>query len=93
MIAIETAKVYRGGGRRYFTLKAAVKAEARKKINSRKLTCECDYCDHDELPGCPREDLPCRLHGERFEVAYRRLTRIYMAAAKSAPPTKEGNEL
>lgn len=76
----EAATVYRGGGRRFLTLKSAIKAEARRKIKSRYGKCACDYCDHDELPGCPREDLPCDLHGRLYEKAMRRLIRIYTAA-------------
>jgi len=84
MIQIETATVYRGGGRRYFTKRAAVVAEARAKLRER---CDCDYCDHPERPGCPTEQLPCQYHdgSERAEKILRRLTRIYMNAEKSAP--------
>ena len=78
MVIIETATVYRAGGRRYFTKRAACTALARTKLKER---CECDYCDHDELPGSPREDLPCSLHAyPRHEKIMRRLTRIYMKA-------------
>lgn len=81
-VTSETATVYRFGNRRYFTKRAACTARARAKLKER---CECDYCDHDELPGCPREDLPCSLHAyPRNEKIMRRLTRIYMKAM-SAP--------
>lgn len=79
-ISTETATVYRGGGRRWFTRQAACRAEARAKIKER---CECDYCDHPEMPGCPTEDFPCRYHdgSERAEKILRRLSRKYLAAA------------
>jgi hypothetical protein len=77
-VSIETATVYRGGGRRYFTKRAAVRAEARAKLKER---CDCDYCDHPEMPGRPTEDLPCKYHdgSERADKILRRLTRLYMA--------------
>lgn len=83
MIAVETATVYRAGGRRYFTKRAACIAQARAKIKQR---CECDYCDHPEMPGCPTEYLPCEYHDDsaRASKIMRRLTRIYMKAMKGA---------
>lgn len=76
-IATETATVYRGGGRRWFTKNAACKAEARAKI---KEKCECDHIDHE---GHGRQDLPCsRHHPDRYPKILRRLTRIYINAAK-----------
>ena len=75
----EQATVYRGGGRRWFTLKGACSAEARAKIKER---CECDYCDHPEMPGAGREDLLCQYHdgSVRATEILRRLTRVYMVA-------------
>lgn len=82
-VTVESATVYRGGGRRWFTKRAACKAEARAKINK---DCGCDYCDHG---GYGREHLPCGRHvdGERYAKMLRRLTRIYINAAKAS--TKE----
>ena len=82
-VTSETATVYRAGGRRYFTKRAACIAQARAKIKER---CECDYCDHPEMPGCPTEYLPCEYHDDSARAAkiMRRLTRIYMKA-KAAP--------
>lgn len=78
-ISTETATVYRGGGRRWFTKNAACKAEARAKI---KTKCECDYIDHE---GYGRQDLPCALHNpDRYPKILRRLTRIYINASKVA---------
>lgn len=41
MIAKEAATVYRGGGRRFFTLRAACRAEAKALIFAR-WPCDCD---------------------------------------------------
>lgn len=80
-VTVETATVYRGGGRRYFTKRAAISAEARAKLRER---CDCDYCDHPEMPGAGREHLPCQYHdgSERAYKILRRLTRLYMNSAK-----------
>lgn len=82
-VTVEVATVYRGGGRRWLTAKAACRAEARAKLKTR---CECDYCDHPEMPGAGREDLPCGYHdgSERADRILRRLTRLYVAAYRSA---------
>ena len=62
MITRETANVYRGGGRRFFTKSAAVHAEAKmlyqKAVKSRDR-CECDKGDMQTGPGpytCPYHD-------------------------------------
>lgn len=80
LITKETATVYRGGGRRWFTKKSACRAEARARL---KQDCACDYCDHPEMPGAGREDLPCQYHdgSERAAKILRRLARVYYAAA------------
>ena len=82
-VTTETATVYRGGGRRWFSLKAACNAEARARL---KKNCDCDHCDHPEIPGGWREDFPCRFHdgSERAAKILRRLARIYLAAARKA---------
>lgn len=78
-ITIETATVYRGGGRRWLTKRSAIKAEARAKIKSR---CDCDTSD-DGTYGTIH--LTCSLHQPgRYEKILRRLTRVY-AAAMSTP--------
>lgn len=79
IVRAETATVYRGGGRRYFTKRAACRAEARAKLREH---CDCDYCDHPEMPGAPTEHLPCRYHdgSESAQKILRRLTRIYAKA-------------
>jgi hypothetical protein len=73
----EAATVFRGGGRRWFTLASACSAEARAKIKTR---CDCDYCDHE---GYGREHLTCDLHHpDRYPKILRRLARVYLAAAR-----------
>ncbi len=47
-VTVETAAVFRGGGRRWFTLRAACAAEARALLNKH---CDCDYCDHEAMAG------------------------------------------
>jgi hypothetical protein len=69
----EPATVFRGGGRRWFTLRAACRAEARELL---KKHCDCDYCDHE---GWGREHLPCRLHdSDRYPRIIKRLTDGYV---------------
>lgn len=78
-ITAEQAAVFRGGGRRWFTLRAAARAEAKALINKH---CHCDYCDHDEWG--VREHLPCRRHqDENFEPLVRKLAARYMRHFKA----------
>ncbi len=83
MISTEAATVYRGGGRRWFTLKAAAGAEVRAKLKTR---CECDGPEARFIPGYP--PVTCCYHNgsDRAAKIKRRLTRIYMAAYRA---TKE----
>jgi hypothetical protein len=75
----EQATVYRGGGRRWLTKRAACRAEARAKLRKR---CECERGDHITPP------VTCWHHDERnYQRLVRRLTRIYEKAMQSA---KEG---
>lgn len=68
-ISTEAAQVYRGGGRRFFTLKAAARAEAKALI---KRNCYCEQCYHEEWG--LTEFLPCRRHtAEAFEPLVERL--------------------
>lgn len=67
------AVVYHGGGRRWFTLKAACRAEAKKTLKTR---CECEHMDHGAMGS---EWLICWYHEEeRNVVLMRRLTGAYM---------------
>jgi len=83
VIRAETATVYRAGGRRFLTLRSAVRGAVRKKLREK---CECDYCDHPEMPGCPTEDFPCKYHdnSDRAQKIARRLGRMYVTAFRQA---------
>lgn len=85
MIKSENATVFRAGGRRYLTLRAASMAAVRSKLREK---CECDYCDHPEMPGCVTEHFPCHYHddSERAQKITRRLGRLYVRAFRA---TKE----
>ncbi|MDX9668061.1 hypothetical protein QMK50_24230 [Pseudomonas sp. P5_152] len=75
------AVVFKGGGRRYLTLKSACKAEARALINTR---CDCEYMDHGSMGG---EWLTCWHHEEeRNAVLMRRLTGGYMRRYRAQNP-------
>jgi len=70
MLATENAIVYRGGGRRWFSVQAAANAEARKKLKSR---CECSGGYDGET---------CSFHQDgRYQTLVRRLARIYLKAS------------
>lgn len=83
MVKVETAKVYRGGRRRYLTLKAAVKAEAVAAIKARYPSEKPHYGrdGRTEDPGFHWSQLP------RSDVMLRRLCRL---VAVSAPGAVEG---
>jgi hypothetical protein len=83
VIRAETTTVYKAGGRRFLTLRAAVNKAVRDRLRDK---CECDYCDHPEMPGCPTEDLPCKYHdnSERAQKIRRRLGRLYIAAFRQS---------
>jgi len=67
------AVVYKGGGRRYLTLRSACIAEARALLKTR---CECEVMDHGSMG---TEYLTCWYHEEeREKVLMRRLTGGYM---------------
>lgn len=75
----ESAIVYRGGGRRWFTLDAACRAAARAKLKTR---CECDSGDAEaQYPGST-----CHYHGERYGRFVRKLAAIYKAAQQEPTP-------
>lgn len=79
-VVVETAKVYKANGRRFFTKRAACRALAKQIINQR-CECEPDYrwgdgsCDI--TPG-----VTCWYHKdpERFGKIIRRMARIIMHA-------------
>lgn len=77
------AVVYKGGGRRYLTLKSACAAEARALLNTR---CECEVIDHESHG---MEYLTCWYHEEeRNKVLMRRLTGGYMRRFRSEQKTQ-----
>jgi hypothetical protein len=64
-VTTETATVFRGGGRRYFTKRAAYIAEARARIRARWLKrfgCDCPWSG-DEPPFDE-----CAAHGQHDRV-------------------------
>lgn len=71
-ITQETAIVFKGGGRRYFTLKAACHAAARKKIRDRWRESGDDYREMDL---------------ERYARIVRTLAYFYTAAYRRQKPT------
>lgn len=72
-VTTSQAVVYKGGGRRYLTLRSACAAEARALLKTR---CECETMDHGPMG---YEHLTCWYHEEeRNAVLMRRLTGAYM---------------
>jgi hypothetical protein len=89
MITIETAKVYRGGGRRYLTLRSAVHAEAKKLIETKYPTERVVYGSHGEIedPGWYwRDGL------KRSDVLFRRVCRLVKAGAATPGQSQGGGE-
>lgn len=87
MIGIETATVYRGGGRRWFSQRAAIKAEAIAIIKRKHPT---EPSEHDEMgrcidPGWHWTSLP------RSDVLLRRVCRMVRSALAAINST-EGKE-
>lgn len=75
MIIQETAIVYWGGRRRWFSIKAAANAEANAKIKSR---CSCESEDHGEFG---IEHMSCWYHDpDNYDTIKRRLARMYIKA-------------
>lgn len=65
VVRAESATVYRGGGRRWLTLGAACRAEARKKIRARLRE---------------SGDEPYDMHDPRYRRLVRTLSHFYRAA-------------
>lgn len=72
IVEIQTATVFKGGGRRFFTKRAAYRSAAKAKIRER---CEC-YPD-DPITGDPGES--CEYHEdlEKWDRIVTRLARLY----------------
>lgn len=71
-VSKETATAWRGGGRRWFTLNAALRAEARAAIAAK---CECESPSYaDRYPGWT-----CGWHSDRgyYERVLDRFVRLY----------------
>ena len=66
----ETATVYRGGGRRYFTKRAAYVSAARAKIDGH---CECLPAE----PDVGLDSMVCRLHSDLRGRLIDQLVEIY----------------
>ncbi|WP_019573308.1 hypothetical protein [Curvibacter lanceolatus] len=84
MITTETATVYRGGGRRWFTKKAAIWAEAKKSYQAcvhNKGRCE---CGSQFIDGFGQMDDYCHYH-DRSQPVFSRYTRFvsYLIAKES----------
>ena len=76
MVTKETAKVFKGGGRRYFTKRAAARNEARCRLKGK---CDCHYENDTGYQSI------CRFHGlpeDRRERLVNWLTKRILAQAK-----------
>lgn len=82
-IITETATVYRGGGRRWFSLKAACNAEAAKLHRDRfKADCYCCKDHYSERFGHEPGET-CHLHSVDFYPRWRRrVARLLTQRAK-----------
>lgn len=72
---VETATVYRAGGRRWFTQDAALKAYARAQFRA-KHTCECEQSDYADGYGgytCGVHDVYSRVMPRYLRQLKRRL--------------------
>lgn len=91
-VVVETAKVYKVNGRRFFTKRAACRALAKQIINQR---CECEPGDAEYYPGkgCGYPGMTCWYHKdrERLEKIIRRMARKIMHA-KTPNTQAEGRE-
>lgn len=76
VIEVQQATVYRGGGRRWFTRNAAIRAEARRLFGKRfRGMCECDT-----EPDIRYWAYVCRIHGATFRDRFvRRVARLIAA--------------
>ncbi|MEH6483070.1 MULTISPECIES: hypothetical protein [Pseudomonas] len=75
-VSASQAKVYKGGGRRYLTLRSACNAEARARIREH---CECEWMDHGAMgTECLRCDYHHPVYEERTARIVKRLSNGYM---------------
>lgn len=82
MITAETATVYRGGGRRWFSKKTAIKAEAAKIFRDRvKPLCDCDSPEYGDFGSCTYPGNICQYHDGTYRERFtRRVARLIAAA-------------
>lgn len=68
-VTTETAVVYRGGGRRYFTKAAAYRAEAKAQLRAEMGGCQCEPPDWETGGGwtCDYHSLPPGIIGARVK--------------------------
>lgn len=76
MVTTETATVYRGGGRRFFTKKAAFRSEAKARVRA-KYPCDCEAGSFIDPPH------DCGLHGDFFVKRVDRLAAWLMRRSKA----------
>lgn len=84
-IATEQATVYRGGGRRWFSLKAACNAEA-AKLHRDRFKADCICCDdsYSERYGMEPGET-CQFHAAEFYARWRRrVARLLVKASLEA---------
>lgn len=81
-VIVETATVYRGGGRRWFSLRAACNAEAGAIMRTKdKPRCECQEAEYENGFMYSPSDT-CVLHEhDRYTKRKRRLARLIERAA------------
>lgn len=72
-VQTEQATVYRGGGRRWFTKKAAARAEAARLYRSR-YPCTCEPADYS----CQYPGYACAHHTDHREKFVRRVVKLVL---------------
>lgn len=80
VFSVESATVFRAGGRRFFSKLAAIRAYARQKVNA-KHRCDCEQGDYSS--GYPGYD--CGIHEgrDRLTARYVRFLRAKLRKVKS----------
>ena len=82
-VTTESAQVYRGGGRRWFTMDAAINAEAKAMFRAclhKKARCDC-YTSSDPFDGATT----CKYH-DHSDPVYGRYMRYAQHLIKKATP-------
>lgn len=81
-IQTSTTKVYHGGGRRWFTKKAAERAEAWRIL--KEHCCDCEDGESDSFEGRGYPGNVCELHQLRDDYKQRAITTTLESALTSA---------